>query len=253
MVEYPNFYENLKEALKRLKSTVVLYEGAPYYIHIITAHKPDGIFRAYMEPLATAMTGEKPQYDDFDYFSDEIGNYLDAWLADHPETPIVRKYMSSKGFDKFRPFPLGMCNYRGDCYYLDRIPNRLTQQGLLSSMVIETKIGALPNKSKPNYSGNIVSLFTPEFEDCVYGRYPSAEECLQNLQDPLVINESAAFHRYLALVRGPLNTIYLAYRTDVVGYLPMNSLERLVLGRDFGYLKEFLEESETFGSVVQQQ
>ena len=55
--KYPNFYENLSEANKRLHGTVVLYDGHPYYILAISNHFTDGIMRVYMEPLAKIASG----------------------------------------------------------------------------------------------------------------------------------------------------------------------------------------------------
>jgi hypothetical protein len=55
--------------------------------------------------------------------------------------PIIRKTMNSPKFNKFRPFPLGMCNSNGRCYFLERQPLRpKVEQGLIRSMVTEKQI-----------------------------------------------------------------------------------------------------------------
>jgi hypothetical protein len=51
-------------------------------------------------------------------------------MAEHPAAGILRKQMNSPLFNKFRPYPLGMCNTKGQrAYYLERQPNRKTEQG----------------------------------------------------------------------------------------------------------------------------
>ena len=44
-----NFYENLEEAQRRLRGTVVMYDGIPHYVLAITDHQSGGIFRVYMQ------------------------------------------------------------------------------------------------------------------------------------------------------------------------------------------------------------
>lgn len=249
-MEHPNFYEDLKEALKRLRGTIVLYDGEPYYVLAITNHNPDGIMRIYMDPIGIEAYAPKPDVDYYDAFSNELGIYLDTWLKENPSTRVVRKYMSSAKFNRFMPFPLGMCNYTdGSAYYLERIPNRSTPQGLTSSMLTETKMTTVP--VPPNaYVPQVVGMFSPAFLDTIHGRYPDPEECLKNLKDPAVENLSVGFHRSFAFVRAPLDMLYLGYRGEIVGYLPDGDLMNLTLGRDFGYLREAVEDLQLFQNVA---
>src|SRR3546814_20877703 len=59
----------------------------------------------------------------------ERGKRMDNFLKDNPDCGIIRKNMDSPLFNRFRPFPLGMCNLNGETYFLCRSPTRNTQQG----------------------------------------------------------------------------------------------------------------------------
>jgi hypothetical protein len=239
MKEYPNFYENVKEAMLRLRRTVVLYDGAPYSVVCITNHKSDGKFRIYLEPIGLDGSQDRPQLDNFPPEHPGIGAYLDQWLAEHKNSPIIRKSMDSPLFNKFRPYPLGMCNYGTGAMYLERQPNRKTEQGLTASMLCETVLSLDPQPIKRVGS---ISVYGKQFRDCVLGKYPSAMECLQNLLDPDIENTAVAFDRKFGLVRGPIDMIFLAYKGDIVGVLPRNNFSEVRLGRDFKHVKEVAAE-----------
>ena len=87
MKEHVNFYENLKEARRRIADTVVMYEGIPHYVLCISDHKSDGIFRAYLEPLATEgfmeICGGDVPYHGVDEPSYSIGDKMDEYLDTH--------------------------------------------------------------------------------------------------------------------------------------------------------------------------
>lgn len=247
-MEYPNFYENLPEALKRLWQTVVLYDGEPFYIRAICAHRDDGIFRVYMHPLGTegyCRLLEKYHREDIG-----LGHELDQWLEtdEGRRSQIIRKRLDSRKFNRFRPFPLGMCNFAGRAYYLERTPNRKTEQGLIPSMVLETPVTcSTSNQPVGGISGpRNVDLWSNWFRLCVKGEYPDPDTCLQALLDPDVTNESAAFHREFALVRGPLNMLFLAYQQEVIGLLPNSDFSLIHLGKNQGYLREVVEELKLF-------
>lgn len=255
MKEHLNFYENLREAHMRLNKTIVLYDGVPYYIIAITSHKKDGIFRAYLWPLGLnrpgdAVTKRVPFPDNTDHYGPEhegLGPYLDKFIEDNKETPLLRKMLNSPSFNKFRPFPLGMVNMGTGAYFTERTPVRRTEQGLTRNMVKATQCVLEVDK---RFRSEIDTLSKP-FEDCILGKYPSAQECLTNLLDPAIDNTAAAFHRQFALVRGPMNLIFVCYKADVVGMLPYKNMGTLLLDKKFLHTKESIEELGLFGTVTE--
>jgi hypothetical protein len=87
------------------------------------------------------------------------------------------------------------------------------------------------------------------FKDCILGNYPTPKDTLEGLKNPKFINESVAFNREFALVRGPIDLIFLAYREDIVGVLPNADFSRLKLGKEFIHTKEVIEELNLFSIV----
>ena len=252
-VQHVNFYENITEAQLRLRSTTVLYAGVPYMVVSITNHRNDGVFRIYLRPLnveATKFT-PYPSTDNYGPQDPALGHYLDTWLetTDGKASGILRKRMDSKHFEKFRPFPLGMCNYGEYAYYLERQPSRQTLQGLTRNMVVETRIDTGKPIPMPRGSNN-VDLQSPAFHSCVMATHPPAKDCLENLLDPEIKNVSVAFNRLFAFCRGPIDMMFLAYKDDIVGVLPKNNLEYVRLGRDFVYLREAVAALGIFNNVM---
>ena len=248
---HPNFYENLEEMQRRLYDTVVTYDGEPYRIIAITNHRSDGIFRLYLWPvqdsvIKAANAGQFPsavsQYPGQDQ---RLGPALDKWMEEHPESKILRKQANSPAFNKFRPFSLGMMNKDGRALFLERSPERRTQQGLIRQMVECT----LVSTERANRRGGIDQLVGEEFYDCVKGNHPSAEECMENMLDPNVENVSVACHRNFAIVRGPMDTFFLGYKTDVVGVVPPTKRPTVELGKKFAHLKEAVEETRQFHDI----
>lgn len=251
-MDYPNFYESIPEAQIRLRNTVVLYEGEPYFIFAITDHVGDGVFRVFMMPLVNDKGKPNHIPDQVEYLnpgSNELGAYLDKLMESSPGR-FVRKFANSEGFNKFRPFPLGMCAHGNAVYYLERQPNRVTQQGLLKSMIFETRVdcGSIAVSGKRNTTVNILSQ---EFVDCVKGDYNTPQQCLEVLRDVDNYDYSAtAFHRDFALVRGPCDMTFLGYKDDIIGFLPYSDFSRLQLGREFVFCREVVEELKLFDTIV---
>lgn len=246
MAKYPNFYENINEALSRLRQTVILYDGHPYYIHTITDHKNDGKFRVYMSSVEVVGSLQISIFNQLPHGHSLMGPKLDAYMAEHPDLPLLRKQMDSPLFNRFRPFPLGMCNSGANAFYLERYPARPHMtQGLQQNMVSSTKIACV------TYGvGGSVNLFTESFRDCVLGHYPSPKEVLEKLRSDRYLNESVAFHREFALVKGPIGTLFLAYKEGVVGDLPELDFSRLRLDKSKWYLKEAIEDLNLFITIV---
>lgn len=249
MKEYPNFYENVKEALMRLRRTVVLYDGRPYVVLTITDHKGDGIFRIYLEPIGRSPDSSRgcPEPEQYPPEHPGTGPYMDIWMKDHPESGILRKQMNSPLFNKFRPYPLGMCNIKGSsAYYIERQPNRKTEQGLISSMLYETPVSTDVQAKKRI---GTIDVYGPAFRDCVIGDYPSAKECLAGLSDPSILNDAVAFSREFAFARGPIGMIFLAYKHDIIGVLPRGDFGCVRIGRDFCHTKEVVAELGLFQDI----
>lgn len=251
MKEHVNFYENLREAHMRINRTVVLYDGQPYYVMAVTNHKGDGIFRVYMWEVGTEASKKFRMPDNIDHYGAEhegLGPYLDKWLDDpiNKGVPLIRKMMNSPKFNRFRPYPLGMSNNGKNAVYLERTPQRRTEQGLTRNML---KLSHCGLDSSRSIGRSDIDIIGKPLRSCILGEYPSAQECLTNLLDSAIENESAAFHRQFAFCRGPLNLVFLYYKGDAVGMLPYKNTSTLLLDPAFAYVKEAAEELGIFGNI----
>lgn len=259
MKEYPNLYENIEEANRRLRSTIVAYDGAPYFVAAICNHKPDGIFRMYLEPLQDE--GNIIPYELAGGSMGGNGNGIDAFLTASPKGSLVlRKNINSPKFNRFRPFPLGMCNYKNEhgaaAFYLMRQPVRNKEQGLTERMVLSMPVRVGMGEVRQNFRGKLLanpmgepSIHSRAFVSCVLADHPSLDDVLANLNDPECSNESAAFHRDFAIARGPVGTLFLVYKKDVVGFLPNNDKDRVVVSSLFEHTVEAVAELNLFGNV----
>lgn len=252
MVAYTNFYETLEEAIMRLKHTVITYDGVPFMVLAITNHRGDGIFRIYMEPCGLpsddiSFNIRGCPSNMYPHNDNRLGPEMDKWLEKNPKSPIQRKMMNSPSFNKFRPFPLGMCNFSGDVYYLERQPTRKTEQGLISSMVSGTRLQ--PNEADMRRM-NWQELTRAEFRDTVTGTYPHPQECVEGVSGPNGAIKAAAFHRHFAFVRGPISTTFLAYKENIIGILPDNNLDRVCITKAFIHVKEAVQDLGIFASTA---
>lgn len=255
MPEYKNgsFYENLQEANRRLNATVVLYEGQPYQVHAITEHKSDGIFRVYGWPIDTKKQFPPNLYD-WGVGSPEWLQLVDKYIdAKDGKFPMIRKHINSPGFNRFRPFPLGMINGDGVVRYWERTPLRHSEQGLTRNAIVEHWLSLTPDKGGPygrgggrNYGG---ALSGPNVANCITANHPSFEEVLKNLRDREDNSEGAAFHRHFAVMKGPLDVLYLAYKTQVIGLIGEGDKPGVLIGRDFLHYKEVVEETKVFSFI----
>lgn len=251
MKQHVNFYESINEARMRINNTVVLYDGQPYYVLLVSDHKPDGIFRVYLDPVGQeggmeCQTRTNLPTNTIISPNDNMGVLMDEWIDKNPGTTILRKKMNSPAFNRFRPFPLGMMNILNTVYYLERQPTRKVEQGLTNGMIVSYKLDV--GSVQPT---NMSDLTGVGMKDTILGLYPSAEECIEALTDPEVANKGAAFNRKFAFLRGPVNTLYLAYKNEVVGFLPNNDLSCVRLGRAFTHTKEAVAELNIFREINQ--
>lgn len=237
-MQYPNFYESLREARMRLNYTLVLYDGEPYQVAGITNHE-DGIYRLYLWDIRNADKQRCPDLSDYD---DE---FIEDWVADNPQYNFIRKKINSPKFNKFRPYPLGMVNYKDCVFYVARQPVRKSEQGLIDQMLNRTH---LTKMTVPEFNTQFPGLY--QLRDCIKGVYPKPEEVLKALNDPDVITQGAAFDREFAIVKGPLNQLYLAYRAEVVGLMLNNDFNTVLIGRDYDYCKEVVQALGLFDNVI---
>lgn len=250
MADLPNFYENIKEAQMRLQHTVVMYDKAPYYVLTIADGHPDNIFRVYMEPHGNPNGSVLHKYEDLPHETgDAIRRALmDAWMIKYPDSGVIRRTINSPQFNKFRPFDLGMCNIDGRTTYLERMPQRHTQQGLVQNMISQTPVELATQQSKPTKYG-AVGFMSPALRSTILGEYPAFKDCLKNLLDPDVVNESVGFHRNFALLRGPIETMFISYKGDTIGMLPNNDDKTIRICSKYAHTKEVVQGLSIFQDI----
>lgn len=254
MAQYTNFYQQINEANMRLKNTVILYDGDPYYVLCVTDHKADGIFRLYLDPLPS-VDGERLEAakncvpcNDYDPKEDgDIGEAMDDYLSS-TKSKILRKKINSPLFNKFRPFPLGMCQYNDHVLFTQRRPTRRIEQGLTSSMIHNEllKLGRKRPQTGSDIHPSDIWL-TSKLHDVIKGVYPSPTDALKMVKSG--DKESVAFDRNFAFCRGPAGTIFTAYRDDFIGLVAEGDLSVLKLSPEFEYTKELVTESGIFNNV----
>lgn len=250
MADYVNFFETKKEADMRLRGTIVLYDGQPYYVLAVGDHFPDGVFRLYLDPISSTGMAIQNYHNlpNADHSTASMGALFDDFMTHNPSAPIIRKKMNSPKFNKFRPFPLGMCNMDSTVYYIERQPTRKSEQGLTQNMLHVLPITLSPHGNKP-MPGPYFSTHSDDFRACILGDYPTPYACIAALKNPKVSNDAAAFHREFAFVRGPLDSLYLAYKGAVIGLLPNSDLAEVRLGKEFAYTREVVEGLNLFAKV----
>lgn len=255
MADYDNFFETKKEAEMRLRGTVVLYDGYPYYVVGIGDHKPDGIFRIYMDPISsnemTINNFAGLPSSEMALPGSSVGGLYDLFMENNKKAPLIRKMMNSPKFNKFRPFPLGMCNVNSTVYYIERQPTRKSEQGLTQQMLNISPIGLSLKGSK--ISSGYFNMFSDDFRACILGDYPTAQASIAAIKNPKIYNDAAAFHREFAFVRGPLDVLYLAYKDNVIGILPNSDMTSVTIGKEYGYTREVVEGLGLFSNVTLQE
>lgn len=249
-MKYLNFYETAKEANMRLKGTVIMYDGEPYHVAGVSNHKPDGIFRIYIEPLSSLpYCQNRPDGIPTHHYNNEnneLGVALDKWLETATDPRMLRKMMNSPKFDNFRPFPLGMYNQGVDVFYIQRHPTRKTEQGLSPSALT---VDALCRQAT-RFSGRDIGIHNSEFRDMLMGSYPTAQEALEIVLDPTLANLGVGFNRDFAIVSGPADTIFLGYRDSLIGLMPNGDFSSLILGKQSKHLIEVTSNLNLFTKIM---
>lgn len=211
-------YESLEDASRRLKNTVVLYEGRPVLITDIQEGAGDSPYRVYADNLPTKRGGARFPAMEFDGEGRPVARKPDA---------DMRKYISSRNFD-IAPFPMGYLNTPMGAYYCQRSPGRQQQQGLSSGTF-----------SAVNYSGAPLSwggfLSCDKVDDMVAGRYPTLREALR------IAAPSVAISRDFCIVRDELfDELCFIYHKNVKVGLVSDDSVKLAKGKQ--YVRESLLE-----------
>jgi hypothetical protein len=231
-----------------------MYDDEPVEIITITDHVGDGILRAYVRPIGytpeelEAMPNVVTGLNNFPPGHNGIGTYMDAFITDNPSCGIKQLRMDSPKFNKFRPYDLGMYWDPPHVYYVERQPNRRMEQGLISTMLLVKHLTPTSEGGKP--ADGYVNMYGPEMRRCILGEHPSPTRCIEGLTNPKYANTAAAFHRNFALVKGPIDTMFLAYKQDVVGQMPHGDFSKVKLGADFTYCKEVVDELQLFDNII---
>ncbi|HET9130787.1 MAG TPA: hypothetical protein VFO86_07565, partial [Terriglobia bacterium] len=173
-MKHKNFFETVKEANMRLRGTIIWYDGpgeqGPYHVFLICGDSSE--FKIYMKKLGQKLHNIPGIIAPSDHIGEEVAGFqkhMDKFMKDYPKFNMIRKDLSYPHFKGFRPFPLGMMNVvmkdkngkAVDCetLYLERQPNRLTQQGLIRTMIYVSPVNAAVSRSpKPiNYNFDLFS------------------------------------------------------------------------------------------------
>src|SRR3546814_15988082 len=116
MVKYTNFDETVKEADMRLRHTLVMYDGEPYYVLLISDHKKDGVFRIYMDKAGNehgfAFQREQDPYEASTSWN-VTATGLDACLENNPDKGGIRTMMNQHKLNQCNPLTQEMINKDG--------------------------------------------------------------------------------------------------------------------------------------------
>lgn len=262
MPTFPNFYERIDEANMRLAHTLILYEGKPHYVFCVADHKPDGVFRVYMEPMPSGPDENGRCFYEHQKVNvpcepydghKQMGKHMDEYLSSNEgKTRIIRKMMNSPAFNKFRPFPLGMVNNELSkrVTYVERSPTRHSQQGLTDTMLVANPLPSLdPSPSSEGIIKGLqpVNVMSPWLRKTIIGDYPHSLEALARVRS--MGWSSCAFSRKFAFSRGPVGTVFLTNKTEAVGFLVSEDLQKVRISKDYRFLKETVEELNVFTSI----
>lgn len=210
-------YDSADEANNRLAGTIVSYDGEPVYIRDAQNHA-DGCIRLSMIP--------------------------------HPfNGSATRKRIDSPAFNKFRPIPLGFCNFftpggNRHVTWCERTSPRSRRQGLCSDNV--RMITLSPGGSGGMRGIRLEGAFSGSdaFREMVTGQYPSFDLVLRTL----VPDSSIAVSREFALRRGKMNLVTLHHKLEEVGVVFRG---QLFLSNDHQFLMETIVEERNLPNRVE--
>lgn len=263
MVDYLNFYENADEVNRRLRGTVVLYDGKPYYVMTLAMASVDSIVRLYLEPLSSehrpllldnykmkALTdkGISFPWQQYPHGSSSMISAMETFTKQVPELGILRKKINSPSFNKFRPFPLGYSLQDGGYpVYVMRKPVRKGYQGFSSARAAVINLDAVDGYFN---SGNF-DINSPALYNAIVADWPTYHAAVgKMLQNPSQLGQP--FHRDLAIIRGPCDSFFLGHRYQIVGQITDLPTGSIRLAKSCQHLFETLSEMNIFQSIATQ-
>lgn len=149
---------------------------------------------------------------------------------------------TSDDFD-YKTMPLGYMNYNVGAYYLTRMPERRSNQGLNERCV------DIVSHSQNFIGGEII--FTEAMYDCVMGKYPKLEKAIKDISGPRPARESVAISRHVAIgrMRDRDRTFALYYRGRLVAHAPMSKTPEFTLFGERAY-SIIIKEIQSLGVVI---
>jgi hypothetical protein len=203
----PN-YESLDEAQRRLLNTVVLYDGEPVYV--VNVRNIDANDRAQGAVNKDIVRVEFQR------------------LPVKADTPVERKYISSRKFD-FSPFKMGLLELDTGLHYLSRTTGRQQQQGLSDGNLSVTNIG------ESYWDKRIQNMVADKsLYNTIKGIYRSFNEVVEDRKDT-----GSAFSRSFSLLHDKdIGLSFFFHKNKRCGYIKD---QRIILGPNFKYLSEELE------------
>jgi hypothetical protein len=194
---------SMDDVRMRLHKTVCMYKGEPVYVNVDdigTDHK------VRICPLVATPNASLEKYKLVDYRED--------------------------AFD-YRFMELGYLNYKGNCWFLSRNPERKNHQGLKYDCV-----SASPGDLNDHYS-YINWFFSAGMNDTILGKYPKLSEALDKLRDDA---KGVAVHRDFAVRWIDTNNIGMFYREQLISIKEdVTDKFNLIPKRSTSYIQRFLE------------
>lgn len=180
-------YENERDAQQHLQGTVIMYAGAPAFVHEITP-AAGGAFVVHL--------GHLPRFR----------NIFQVDLFDSQLEP--------------RGMRLGYCNVTGagQAVFLTRVPSRQYHQGLC-----RTNVNIPSDEHGHRIVGFDTLMIDPGFTDALRGIYPNLKEATDLLENPDY--RSVAFDRYFALSKDELGFYRMYNRGMPVAYGQLSSFQ----------------------------
>lgn len=195
---------SMDDVRMRLHKTVCMYKGEPVYVNVDDIGQDH---KVRVCPLAAVANASIDKYKLVDYRED--------------------------AFD-YRFIELGYFNYKNDCWFLSRNPERKNHQGLRYDC-----ISASPNDLS-EYHSYIQWFFSPSMHDTIMGKYPKLSEALDKLRHEDA--KGVAVHRDFAVKWIDNNNIGMFYRDQLISIKDdVTDKFNLIPKRATSYIQRFLE------------
>lgn len=239
-------YDHMQEFVTRLRNSVVLYDGSPFYVSdIVDEARPKEPRRKRGEDERDFLRRYERWTGEFDQWRNGQQNNFDRETHSRLVLTLTHtihgKRLSDIKFSdpklKYNTFNLGYANIGPCAVYVSRLPTRGGgyQQGLNTNNL---RIVDNPQTARRINTGMLIG--SEGFENMLRGTYPTYDEAQTMLRENRQ-QESVAFDRVLSLGRdSQLSGLhYLFYRGTKIGY---GEVDRVVIPREYRYVKEILDE-----------